>query len=151
MPLSKRGKGRAGIAAVEGALILAALMLLLFVFLDLGLAVCRYNVLSATARNVARAAIVHGADAAPQLSAWGPTAYVGTAADSSDMAAVAAAWLATMNPADVGMQLTWPDGDNQPNHRVSVQLSYSHQFLVSFLGLGTALPLESQSTMLISH
>lgn len=151
MPGSTRGKDRAGVAAVEGALILSALMLLLFVLLDLGLAVCRYNVLSATARNVARAAIVRGADAAPQLSAWGPTAYEGTAADSSDAAVVASAWLATMNPADVSMQLTWPDGDNQPNHRVSVQLSYSHQFLVSFLGLGTALPLESQSTMLISH
>ena len=126
-------------------------MLLLFVLLDLGLAVCRYNVLSATARNLARAAIVRGADAAPQQSGWGPSSYSGTAADSSDMATVASSWLATMSPGDVSMQVTWPDGDNQPNHRVSVVLSYNHQFLTSFLGLGTELPLQAQSTMLISH
>ena len=144
-------RDRHGVAAVEGALILSALMLLLFVLLDLGLAVCRYNILSAAARNLARAAIVRGADAAPQLSAWGPNPYSGNAGDSSAMATVAASWLATMSPGDVSMQLTWPDGDNQSNHRVSVQLGYNHQFLTSFLSLGNALSLQAQSTMLIMH
>src|ERR1700733_1730743 len=123
MSVSSPKRDRRGVAAVEGALVLSALMVLLFALLDLGLAVCRYNILAATARNLARAAIVRGADAAPQLSAWGPNAYIGNAADSSAMATVAAAWLATMSPADVSVQLTWPDGDNQPDHRVSVQLN----------------------------
>src|SRR5580658_1805017 len=105
MSISNLRRGRRGVAAVEGALILSALMLLLFVLLDLGLAVCRYNILSATARNLARTAIVRGADAAPQLSAWGPNPYSGNAGDSSAMATVAASWLATMSPGDVSMQL----------------------------------------------
>ena len=151
MSASSLERDRRGVAAVEGALILSALMLLLFVIMDLGLAVCRYNILSATARNLARAAIVRGADAAPQLSAWGPNPYSGNAGDSSAMATVASAWLATMNPGDVTMQLTWPDGDNQPDHRVSVQLGYNHQFLTSFLSVGNALSLQAQSTMLIMH
>jgi Flp pilus assembly protein TadG len=151
MSASDLRRDRRGVAAVEGALILSALMLLLFVLLDLGLAVCRYNILSATARNLARAAIVRGADAAPQLPAWGPNSYAGNAADSSAMATVAANWLATMSPEDVSVQLTWPDGDNQPNHRVTVQLGYSHQFLTSSLGLGNSVLLQAQSTMLIAH
>jgi Flp pilus assembly protein TadG len=151
MSVANLSRERRGVVAVEGAIVLSTLMLLLFVLLDLGLAVCRYNVLSATARNLARAAIVRGADAAPQLAAWGPNPYSGNAADSSAMATVAASWLATMNPGDVTMQLIWPDGDNQPNHRVTVQLGYNHQFLTSFLSLGNTVSLQAQSTMLISH
>lgn len=130
---------------------LSVILMILFVLLDLGLAVCRYNMLCAATQNVARAAVVRGADAPTALGNWGPQSYIGTAADSSPMATTVAAWLATMDPAAVNIVVSWPDGANQPDDRVSVQLSYSHQFLVSHLGLGGSLPLQAQTTMLIAH
>jgi Flp pilus assembly protein TadG len=141
---------RVGAVAVEAAVVMSVLLLFLFGLLDLGLATARYDVLSAAARDVARAAIVRGGRAAPDLTSWGPATYSGNAADSSEIAETAATVLATMAPADVTVQVSWPDGDNEEGDRVQVVLQYVHQGL-SLLGLGNGLTLRSQSTMQIVH
>jgi len=126
-------------------------MLVLTVLFDLGLAAFQYNTLSAIARRVARTAIVHGALAPPNQSAWGPSEYTGTAADSSEIAAAAAPLLVTMPNSAVTIDVTWPDGDNVANHRVSVTLQYVHYPIVPFLLLGNPLTLQAESTMYIAH
>lgn len=150
LQIAVRRKDRRGAVLVEGAVVLSVLLLLLFGILDLGLAVARHDVLAATARDVARAAIVRGAAATPELVAWGPATYSGTAADSSEIAQAVVASLAVMTPAEVAVDVTWPDGGNQEGNRVRVELRYVHQGL-TLLGLGGGLNLRAESTMQIVH
>ncbi len=142
---------RRGVTTIESAFVLTVLLMVLLVLFDLGVAAFQYNTLSAIARRVARTAIVHGSAAPPDQTAWGPSEYVGSAADSSEIAAAAAPLLVTMSSSDVSIDMTWPDGDNAANHRVSVTLQYIHHPIVPFLSLGSALTLQAQSTMRIAH
>lgn len=69
---------RSAATLVESAIVLLLLVLLILGTLDLGLAVFRYNLAAELARIGARAAIVRGLDAPPELPAWdGATAAVG--------------------------------------------------------------------------
>jgi Flp pilus assembly protein TadG len=142
---------RRGVAAVESAIVLSTLLMVLFVLFDFGLATFQYNTLSAVARYMARAATLHGSAAPPQYSSWGPTEYVGTAADNSEIAAVAAPLLATMPAGGVAIDVTWPSGSNQESNTVQVRLSYTHTSLVPFLPGISSLNLQAQSTMSIAH
>jgi hypothetical protein len=142
---------RRGVTVVEGAVLLTTLLLILFAMLDLGLATFRYNMLAAAARQVGRYAIVRGAEAGPELSVWGPATYSQTAADGSEIAIVAAAYLATMDKSDVQIEVTWPDGENQENDRVVVRLAYRHQPVVPLLKLGGPMDLSAETTMQILH
>jgi hypothetical protein len=67
------------------------------------------------------------------------------------MATVTSGWLATMAPEDVTIEVTWPDANNRQHSRVTVQLSYDHRFLLTFLGLGNLVHLQATSTMRIVH
>lgn len=146
-----RRTNRRGAVAVEAAIVLGLLFMLLFVIFDLGLAAARYNMLSGTARSIARQAIVRGAKASPELSPWGPQEYVGSAADSAEMARIAAPLLATMDPANVVLEVNWPDGDNQVGNRVHVHVSFVHRPFVPLLNLPSSFTLNADSTMRIMH
>jgi Flp pilus assembly protein TadG len=142
---------RGGMAAVEGMVVLSTLLMILFVIFDFGLATFQYNTLSAVARRVARAASLRGAAAPPDQVAWGPAEYVGTAADNSEIAAIAAPLLATMPGSDVSIDVTWPNGTNQENDTVHVRVSYTHHACVPLLPGVTVLNLQAESTMPIVH
>lgn len=146
-----RSDNRRGVVAVEAAIVLGLLFMLLFAIFDLGLAAARYNMLSGTARSIARHAIVRGADSSSALSPWGPEEYAGNAADSTEMARIAAPLLATMDPADVVLEVSWPDGDNQVGNRVHVHVSFVHRPLIPLLNLAGSLTLRADSTMRIMH
>src|SRR3954451_11250098 len=76
---------RNGAAMLECAIALPVMLLALFALLDLGLAATRYNALAEAARQIARQAILHGSLAPAEIGSWGPTQFVGTAADSSNI------------------------------------------------------------------
>ena len=141
---------RCGVTTVETATILCVLLLLLLGTLDLGIAVVRYNVLAAAARRVTREAIVHGAEAAPERTAWGPNDYSGTAADGSEIAAAALPYLPTINPSEVAMQVNWPDGDHQEGDRVRVRMAYVHHAVVPLMP-SHLFNLRAECTMRIVH
>jgi Flp pilus assembly protein TadG len=146
--LKQTRRPRSGATIVEGAVVLALLLTLLLFTLDVGLAVLRYNGLSTAVRALARNAIVRGRLSSPEATSWGPAAAVGTAADEAY--AVTLQHLATMKPADVRVEITWPDGGNSEGDRVRAKLSYmsgGHSFL-SMLGAGT---LRAESDMLIAQ
>jgi hypothetical protein len=130
--------------------VLGILLVLLLVILDLGLAVARYNILAATARQVAREAIVRGSLAAPELTAWGPATYSGTASDGSEIAETARRSLAAIAPADVAVTVRWPDGGNREGDHVDVELRYFHDAL-PLLGFGEGFDLQARSSMRIVH
>jgi Flp pilus assembly protein TadG len=144
-------KTRRGVTTLESALVMGTLFYLLFVLFDLGLAAFRYNLLAATARRVAREAIVHGAAATPERTTWGINKYAGTGADSSEIAQAAAPMLTTMDPSAVTITVEWPDGNNRENDRVSVHLSYTHHPSVPYLSLVNLLVLQADTTMRIVH
>jgi Flp pilus assembly protein TadG len=142
---------RRGAALVEGTLVLGVFLVIIFATCDLGLAVLRQNSLAAAARRLARAAIVHGDNAGPQLSEWGPAAYVQTAAHASEPAAAVRPVLVTLNPANVSINVTWPDGGNKTGQRVTAVVTYQHAPILPFLFGSGPLQLRGESTMCIEH
>jgi TadE-like protein len=142
---------RAGATTIETAIVLSLFLMLCFVILNLGLSTFRYNVLGAAARRVARESIVHGAAASPEREVWGPMSFSGHAADDHTIAEVVAAILPTMNPADVDVEVSWPDGENQEGDRVRVRLSFVDAPFVPFMSLGAPLTLKADCTMRIVH
>ncbi len=142
---------RRGAALVEGTLVLGVFLVIIFAICDLGLAVLRQNALAAAARRLARSAIVHGDSAGPQLSEWGPATYVDTAAHASEPAAAVRPVLVTLNPANVSINVTWPDGGNRTGQRVTAVVTCQHAPILPFLFGSGPLQLRGDSTMRIEH
>jgi len=125
------------------------MLLALFALLDLGLAATRYNALAEAARQIARQAILHGSLAPAEVGSWGPTQFVGTAADGSNIVQSVHGRLPTMPLNLVNIQVTWPDNDNSPRDRVQVQVTFQHRPLVPGLTTWGPINLQSVSTMRI--
>lgn len=140
-----------GAVAVESALVMSLLITTLFFILEMGLTVVRYNILSAAARAAAREAIVHGSRSSPERTPWGPAEVSGNAGDGSAPALIAAPYLVTLNPADVSLKVTWPDGDNRAGDRVRVSLHYVATPRIPLLDLPSLYDLHAESTMQIVH
>ena len=146
-----RWRKRGAATLVESAIVLPVCLLLLLGMLELSIALVRHTVMSETARRVARAAIIHGAMSEAAQGQWGPAPLSLSAADSHLAAEAAQPVLMTLNPADVQISLSWPDGDNQPDDRVRVAVSYTHQPIVPIPGWYSQLSLTGVSTMRIAH
>jgi hypothetical protein len=142
---------RRGAALLEGTIVLAVFLTIIFAMFDLGLAVMRQNSLAESARRLARTAIVHGDLAPPEYTAWGPLQYSGTADDDHEIANAVRTGLITMSPADVTIDVTWPDGDNRSGDRVVVSLEYPHRTILPSLFGGSSLNLRAESTMRVEH
>ena len=142
---------RTGAALLEGTIVLAVFLTIIFAMFDLGLAVMRQNSLAEAARRLARTAIVHGDLAPPEHSSWGPLAYSGTADDDHEIADAVRAGLITMNPGEVSVSVTWPDGDNRTSDRVIVSVEYPHRTILPSLFGSASMNLRAESTMRIEH
>jgi Flp pilus assembly protein TadG len=140
---------RHGAAMLECAIALPVMLLALSALLDLGLAATRYNALAEAARQIARQAILHGSLAPVEVGSWGPTQFVGTAADSSNIVQTVHGRLPTMPENLVNVQVTWPDNNNSPRDRVQVRVTYQHHPLVPGLTAWGTLDLQSVATMRI--
>jgi hypothetical protein len=142
---------RRGAALLEGTIVLTVFLVIIFAMFDLGLAVMRQNSLAESARRLARTAIVHGDLATPEYTSWGPLQYSGTADDDHEIADAVRTGLITMNPGDVTIEVTWPDGDNRSGDRVIVSLEYPHRTILPSLFGGSSLNLRAESTMRVEH
>jgi hypothetical protein len=140
---------RYGAAMLECAIALPIMLLALFALLDLGLAATRYNALAEAARQIARQAILHGSLAPVEVGSWGPTQFVGTAADSSNIVRTVHGRLPTMTENLVNIHVTWPDNHNSPRDRVQVQITYQHRPLVPGMTAWGPIDLRSVTTMRI--
>jgi hypothetical protein len=132
-------------------MVLAVCVLLLFGMLELSLALVRHSVLSEVARRVARAAIVHGDRSEPMQDTWGPASLSVSAADDHPAAAAARLVLMTIDPADVELELSWPDEGNQAGQHVRVAARFTHRPIVPVPGWYDELNLHAVSTMQIAH
>lgn len=147
-----RSRGRrAGTAILEGVIVLSVFLTMVFALFDLGLAALRQNALAEGARRLAREAIVHGELAGPLRTSWGPAQFTGTAADNSEIGRAVRPALVTLNPADVQVQITWPDNDNRSGDRVAVRVVCAHRTILPRLFGSSTLQLRAESTMRIDH
>jgi Flp pilus assembly protein TadG len=149
-PLARAGSHR-GATAIEAAIVLSGLFVVLFGMLDLGLGILEFNTLAEASRRLCRQAIVHGQNASPSMTAWGPESVSGTAADSTAYAQALSPELATFNLSNVKYTINWPDDSNQYDSRVEVIVTYQYQPLMPFI-FGTAgVPLQAVTTMHVEH
>lgn len=122
---------------VEFALVLPVFLLLIFGIIDLARAVWEENELAFAAREGTRWAIVHGSSATPQA---GPGSVTYTAGPpSSDTGVTAAVLNYTTGIPGVTVGAAWPDGNNNRNSRVSVDVTAAFVPLPSQYLLGGAL------------
>ena len=117
---------------VEFAIIALGFFFLIVGMLDVGRGVMTYSTLGNAAREATRHAIVHGERAS-------------TPATASDIAAFARQKLPGMQSAVI--TTTW-DPDNAQGSEVTVNITYSYDPLVSFLG---SVPLQARSKMIVSY
>jgi Flp pilus assembly protein TadG len=142
---------RGGTVAVEGAIVLSSLLIILFGMLDLALLVLESNTLAEAARRLCRQAAVHGQMASPLMTTWGPTSVSGTAADGTECGQALSPELVTFDLTQVNYVIAWPDGANQPGNRVSVTVTYAYQPMMPFVFGNTAIQLQDVTTMEIDH
>lgn len=148
--LKQQRKIRRGATLAETAIVLTVFLLLLFGLFDLGIMAVRSQSLSQAARNGVRAAIVRG-EYADVLGKMGPDEILGRASDDNAIAAAARPHLNLMNPADVQLQATWLDGNNQEDSRVRVRLSADFTPITTFIFGSPTWTLSGTSEMHIVH
>jgi Flp pilus assembly protein TadG len=144
-------RGRRGVAVVEGAIVLASLVIVLFGMLDLTLLVLESNTVAEASRRMCRNAVVHGQMASPQMTIWGPTSVTGTAGDGTEYAQALDPELVTFNLSNVNYTINWLDGSNQPGNRVQVIVTFNYQPMMPFLLGGSAIPISMDTTMQVAH
>jgi Flp pilus assembly protein TadG len=144
-------KTRRGVAAVEGAVVLGTLFVVLFGMLDLSLLVLESNTAAEAARRLCRTAVVHGQMSSPQMTVWGPAQVTGNAGDGTEYAQALDPELVTFNLSNVSYTINWLDGSNLPGYRVQVVVNFEYQPLMPFLVGGNAIPVTMDTTMQVAH
>jgi len=138
---SQGRKRRSGVSAIETAITLPVLLMFACGLLDFGLGVFKQQVLTNAARELARQATVHGS-MANRKGVWGPTAITTTADSTSDgtegeIAEIARRHLYGFRPEDVIVEVSWPEGNNNPEEdHVLVKMTSIRQSL-TMIALGS--------------
>jgi len=145
----RRPVRRSGVTLIESALTLILVLTLSLGMLDFGIAVYRYNMLSEASRQLARQGIVHG-KMANQLGSWGASAYNGSGADGSPIATAVRKYLVGVNPADVIIEVRWPQGSNDVDRTLHVTLKTTYRPLLIWI-FNQTFTLQADSEMQIAH
>jgi Flp pilus assembly protein TadG len=120
-----------GQAAVEFALVVVFLVVLLVSILEMTMFIYTYAALTNAAKEGVRYAIVHGSSAGaavagtPVSSPWPPCATAATGTLLSTVQTYAA--LSLHNTSSMSINACYPDGDNKPGSAVQVAVSYPYQ------------------------
>lgn len=136
---------------VEMAIVLSVFLLLVLGTMDLGIATYRYNTLSQAARQGVRQAVVHGSLAPPEMPAWGPATYNGTAGDGSAYAQAVSPMLAGFNLNTVTIKVEWPDGGNAIQQRARFTVTTIYYPIVTSFFPNSSYTMSAVSTMPIAH
>jgi Flp pilus assembly protein TadG len=132
-----RCKSQCGQSAVEFALMISVLVLLLVGMLELTMFVYTYSVLADAAKEGVRYAIVHGASVSGATSgdaSSAPWPACTTQASGSLLTTVQTYAAASLHhPSSMHVYACYPDGSNKPGNAVQVSVNYLYQPL---FGLG---------------
>jgi hypothetical protein len=145
---------------LELAIVLVVFILLTFGMFDLGLGVFHYHVLTNAARQAARRAIVHGANA-NVLGVWNPGSNASQLTDvkrdgtTINFDKEIQDLLILCDLEHTTITLEWIDGNNAAGSRVRATITSPYQPLVNLRWNGnpllTPFTLRAVSTMQISH
>ncbi len=141
---------RAGTTVVESAIVLSLLFSVLFTMFDLGLVAFQSNMLSLAARRLARESIVRGSGVDP-TGAWGPAAVSTNGNDASAVGQAVKPYCVTMPPAKVTVQITWLDGTNLVDDRVTTRLTFKRDPMTPVTAWMGTINLTANATMKILH
>lgn len=141
---------RRGVTTVEVSVSLLLLLSVLFAMLDLGLLAFQSNMLSLAAREVTREAIVRGSAIDPSM-AWGPGTCSGTAGDGSSISQVLAPFCVTIPKSSMTFHVTWPDGANRIDNRVTTNLRFQRKSMTPLTSWMGTVNLQANCTMNIIH
>jgi len=133
------GGRRRGATVLELAFTCPVTILLLVGILDTGLALHSNNALAEASREGARFAAVHGSKSG---TPFGPSANDASLEQAVRKSAIG------LNPESLQVSSTWPDSNNNPNSRVTVQLTYTYRPVGL---LGAPYVIRNSSTMIIYH
>jgi hypothetical protein len=150
MRLRSGRRRRRGGAIAEGIITSSVLLMLIMGAVDLGVATFRMHVVSEAARQGARRAIVHGVKA-DRLGSWGPSAFSGSGTSTDPKVTEIQGYLASLDPSTVTINVTWPDGGNKVEQRVTYQVSTTWTPMMGWIFGSSTYTLTGQSTMLIAH
>jgi Flp pilus assembly protein TadG len=119
-----------GQAAVEFALVVVFLVILLVSILEMTMFIYTYAALTNAAKEGVRYAIVHGASTGTAISTTAKSLSTpcSTAATGSLLSTVQTyAALSLHNTSSMSINACFPDGDNKPGSAVQVSVSYPYQ------------------------
>lgn len=143
LPLPRVARGDGGQALVEFALVLPVLLAMVLGLFDAGRAIWQVNTLAYAAREGTRYAIVHGSTSSLPL---GPS-------DPSEPNIAAVVRRAALGVPNISVATTWPDGKNDRQSRVAVEVTAPFVPLVSeyFAGGGFRIIIRAGSTLVIQR
>lgn len=140
MRMHKAQSRRRGATLVETAVVVSLTMLLLVGITDVGIMVWSYNVIGEAAREGARTAVVHGSKSGQPF---------GPSANDTNVDQAVRNYSFGLAQNDFVVTSSWPDGNNKPYSRVTVQVTYTYR-PVGMLNLGT-IKMQSATTMMMCH
>jgi Flp pilus assembly protein TadG len=153
-PRQGRGKRRGG-TLVESTFTTLAFMALLLGTVDMGVGIMRMHIVSEAARQGARKAIVQGdKNYTPSKfngGAWGPSAFTDNGNSSSPIVTTIKPYLTGLDPSQVTINVTWPDGNNNLESRVTYQVSTTWSPMITWVFGSPTYTLTGTSTMQIAH
>lgn len=151
MRLRANHRRRRGASLVEAAITTTVLVMLMLGMVDLGMGVFRNHVISEAARQGARQACVHGAQA-NVLGSWGPTTIGPIAGNSGDSrVAGMLPYLTGVDLSTTNVTFQWPDGNNNVESRVEVTVTTTWPPMLTSLFGASAYTLSASSTIQIAH
>jgi len=121
-------KDRRGATAVESALVLMILFVLVLGMFDFGMAAFRRNLLCEGAKRIARMAVLHGENSSEPL---GPGTIDIRANENLLISTSLAPILKTMRAEEVRVQVNWQNSSNATNSLVQVDVDYPNGMLMS--------------------
>ena len=125
---SRRQQGQ---AAIEFALVVVFLVVLLVSILEMTMFIYTYAALTNAAKEGVRYAVVHGTSSGLTVtgsavsSPWPPCATAATGSLLSTVQTYAS--LSLHNTSTMSIDACYPDGDNKPGSAVQVRVSYPYQ------------------------
>jgi hypothetical protein len=154
MKIRRKTRARRGTSMAEAIVVLLVFLTMILSMMDLAIAVFRHHVVAEAARMGARTASVHGSlcPSAWNGGPWG-TAQFGPVDGNStaNQAACVTPYLSGLNASSVNITMTWPDGKNTAESRVSVTVSTTWTPIMTSIFGGNARTLSGNSVMLITH
>jgi len=145
-------RSRQGATLVETAIVLSVFITLVLGMVDLGYGVFKQHVLSQAARQLARKAIVRG-ELAQRFNVWGPEEIDMTADVEHEVISSVSDKLVGWNLDEVNVNVSWPDGGNDPRNgdRIHVDISAPFRPTMTFILGNPSITLRGKSTMYVAH